>query len=103
MAYEHRFLQWLYPPTGEQGVVDLTYWQRWSFAATARNTRSEAFRHSLAVVGRWGAARLRRGLYPGDLILAGVVPSSRFVNLNSFDIDPVPFPVDTELSAFRER
>lgn len=101
VAYEHRFLEWCFGPTGERGTFDLMYLHRWGFASTTLNTRSESFRKHLREIGEKGAAHLRRGVYPGDLLLAGVAPKSRFVNLNSYDVDPVTAPVDTELAAWR--
>jgi hypothetical protein len=100
-GYDHAYLNWHDPDSGDGGVVDLGYFRRWSFACTPRNTRSEGIRQQLAVVGEMGRRYLRRGNYPQDLVLAGSVPPTRLRWLEYGTEQEAGAPVDTTLVVTR--
>ena len=100
-GYDHRFLYWRHPETGTSGAIDLSYFRRWHLGATIHNTRTEAFRGRLRAVGLQGRARLRRGIYPLDTIIAGWAPPARIVDVEtSVGVEALP-PVDTEIVSRR--
>jgi hypothetical protein len=100
-AYEHRFLHWVHTRTGTYGTTDLTYFQRWGSSATKANTRRRGLRSKLNAIGDLARPFLRRGIYPGDTVLAGAAPPSYFVNLNSGERTVELAPVDTQISFSR--
>jgi hypothetical protein len=99
-GYEHRFVQWSHAASGAGGLLDLTYFRRWQFAATDRNTRAPSL-PKRSVVGERARTRLRRGVYPLDLIVSGRPVPSRFVNLDSWKTYEASALVDTEIVASR--
>jgi hypothetical protein len=105
-GYGHSYLEWRDPSVadgaaGASGVVDLNHVQRWGFAATTENTRSEAMRARLRHAGHLARSWLRRGVYPLDAMLSGHVPPSRLVDLDAGTSQPIAPPVTVELEAQR--
>jgi len=100
-GYRHVYLEWFDPETGEAGVVDLSYLERWSHVRTEANAVEPALIRQLEQVGARGRQWLTHDLYPLDLILAGVVPESWLHSLTSKEACAIAPPVDVELRAER--
>jgi hypothetical protein len=101
-GHEHRFVQWTHRASGRSGVFDLTYFRRWHFAATERNTRTEAFRDRLLQVGRRARSWLARGVYPLDLVLSGRSLPARTVHFDAGAVVQTPHCfADTEITVRR--
>lgn len=98
-GYDHVFIEWYDPRNGNAGYVDLSYLERWSFAARPANTSSEAMRGQLQEIGERGRAWLRRNPYPVDLVFAGSVPRSRMCSASSHEAYELSAPVSVQLGA----
>ena len=102
LAYEHRFVRWTHPASSIGGIVDLSYFQRWGFWATDRNTSSDAVRERMRVHGNAYRHWLREHLYPLDFLLAGLAPKARYRDLGDAAIEGVlEDAVDTRLAVQR--
>ncbi len=100
-GYRHVYLEWSDPETGDAGVVDLSYLERWSHVRTEANAVEPALIRQLEEVGARGRRWLFHDLYPLDLILAGVVPESWLHSLTGKEACAIAPPVDVELRAER--
>lgn len=100
-GYEHSFLQWSDPDRKESGCVDLSYLERWCFAATEANTINDSLRAQLDEVGVHGRQYLRHNPYPIDLIVAGRVPNSLMRCYYANESYMLSAPVDVQFDTRR--
>lgn len=95
-GFDHRHVEWLDPASGACGVVDLSYLERWGFAATPENA-PVTLRDELEQSGERARSWLRRQLPPTDFVLAGLVGMSRLHCFASGESHALRAPVDVEL------
>jgi hypothetical protein len=100
-GFDHVFLEWRDTARDEAGFVDLSYLERWCYAATEANMTDDVLRAQLEMLGGRAKKWLRRKVYPMDLVLAGSVPQSQMYSFGLYEGCTLYPPVDVELEAWR--
>lgn len=99
-AFDHAYVRWCDPATGEHGVVDPLYRSRWADAATDANAPGGG-RARFDTIGRAARRYLRSAPYPLDFVLSTKPPPSRLSTFLSGDRHEIRPPLDTALHARR--
>jgi hypothetical protein len=100
-GFDHVFLEWRDADRDEAGCVDLSYLERWCYAATEANMTDDVLRAQLEMLGGKARKWLRRKAYPIDLVLAGSVPQSQMYSFGLYEGCRLYPPVDVELKVWR--
>jgi hypothetical protein len=99
-AFDHAYVRWYDPATGERGVVDPVYRSRWADAATDANAPGGG-RARFDTIGRAARRYLRSAPYPLDFVLSAKPPPSQLSTFLSGDRHGIRPPLDTALHARR--
>jgi len=99
-AFDHAYVRWCDPATGEHGVFDPVYRSRWADAATDANAPGGG-RARFETIARAARRYLRSAPYPLDLVLSTKPPPSRLSTFLSGDSHEIRPPLDTALFARR--